>query len=224
MSYRLAIFDFDGTLADSFPFFVAVFNQVADKHAFNRIHPEELDALRKLGAREIMSHIGMPRWKLPLVARTFMGLMKKHRSAIALFQDIADTLRHLDEQGLILAVVSSNSRDNVTQVLGPSCRHIRVFECGASIFGKASRLRRVMRKFAVAPEQVIYIGDQPTDGEAAATAGITFGAVAWGYGTHEAFGMLHDHEWFAEVGELRRLAASPEPSAVGSFKPPQAHE
>lgn len=109
MSYRLAIFDFDGTLADSFPFFVAVFNQVADKHAFNRIHPEELDALRKLGAREIMSHIGMPRWKLPLVARTFMGLMKKHRSAIALFQDIADTLRHLDEQGLILAVVSSNS-------------------------------------------------------------------------------------------------------------------
>ena len=47
MSYRLAIFDFDGTLADSFPFFVAVFNQVADQHAFNRIHPEELDALRK---------------------------------------------------------------------------------------------------------------------------------------------------------------------------------
>ena len=49
MSYRLAIFDFDGTLADSFPYFVAVFNQVADRHAFNRIHPEELDSLRKQG-------------------------------------------------------------------------------------------------------------------------------------------------------------------------------
>ena len=224
MPYRLVIFDFDGTLADSFPFFVAVFDQLADKHAFNRIHPEELDGLRKLGAREIMSHIGMPRWKLPLVARTFMGLMKKHRGSIALFQDIADTLRHLDEQGLILAVVSSNSRDNVTQVLGPSCRYIRAFECGASIFGKAARLRRVMRKFAVAPEQVIYIGDQPTDGEAAATAGIAFGAVAWGYGTRAAFGTLHDHEWFAEVGELRRLAASPVSSATGCFTPPQAHE
>lgn len=211
MSYRLAIFDFDGTLADSFPFFVAVFNQLADRHALKRIHPEELDSLRKQGAREIMSHIGMPRWKLPLVARTFMSLMNEHRSSIPLFENIDDTLSHLDEKGLILAVVSSNSRENVTQILGSSCRHIRAFECGASIFGKASRLRRVMRKFGVAQEEVIYIGDQPTDGEAASTAGIAFGAVAWGYGTYEAFHSLQSHEWFADVSELRRLAASHEP-------------
>ncbi|WP_063914895.1 HAD hydrolase-like protein [Pseudomonas sp. p21] len=208
MSYRLAIFDFDGTLADSFPFFVSVFNQIADKHSFNRIQPEELDSLRKQGAREIMSHIGMPRWKLPLVARTFMGLMKKHRGSIQLFEDIANTLSHLDEKGLILAVVSSNSRENVMQVLGSSCRHIQAFEYGASIFGKASRLRRVMRKFCVAKEEVIYIGDQPTDGEAASTAGIAFGAVAWGYGTYEAFQNLQSHAWFADVNELRRLADS----------------
>ncbi|WP_016704531.1 HAD hydrolase-like protein [Pseudomonas chlororaphis] len=208
MSYRLVIFDFDGTLADSFAFFVAVFNQVADKHAFRRIHPEKLDHLRKQGAREIMAHIGMPRWKLPLVARTFMALMKKHRSSILLFEDIAETLIHLEERGVILAVVSSNSRENVTQVLGSSCRHIRSFECGVSIFGKASRLRRVMRKFGVAREEVIYIGDQPTDGEAAAAAGIAFGAVAWGYGTYEAFHKLQSHEWFADVSELRRLAGS----------------
>ncbi|WP_435608310.1 HAD hydrolase-like protein [Pseudomonas knackmussii] len=208
MSYRLAIFDFDGTLADSFPFFVAVFNQVADRHAFNRIHPEELDSLRKQGAREIMSHIGMPRWKLPLVARTFMSLMKKHRSSIPLFEGIANTLSHLDQKGLILAVVSSNSRENVTQILGSSCRHIRAFECGVSIFGKASRLRRVIRQFGVAREEVIYIGDQPTDGEAASTAGIAFGAVAWGYGTYEAFHGLQSHEWFADVSELRRLVGS----------------
>ncbi|AZE48630.1 hydrolase, haloacid dehalogenase-like family [Pseudomonas chlororaphis] len=208
MSYRLVIFDFDGTLADSFAFFVAVFNQVADKHAFRRIHPQELDHLRKQGPREIMAHIGMPRWKLPLVARTFMGLMKRHRSSILLFEDIARTLIHLEERGVILAVVSSNSRENVTQVLGSSCRHIRSLECGVSIFGKASRLRRVMRKFGVAREEVIYIGDQPTDGEAAAAAGIAFGAVAWGYGTYEAFHNLQSHEWFADVSELRRLAGS----------------
>lgn len=157
-----------------------------------------------------MSHIGMPRWKLPLVARTFMGLMKAHRSSIRLFEDIADTLRHLDEKGVILAVVSSNSRENVTQILGFSGRHIRALECGVSIFGKASRLRRVMRKFGVAREEVIYIGDQPTDGEAASTAGIAFGAVAWGYGTYEAFHTLQSHEWFADVRELRRLADSHE--------------
>jgi phosphoglycolate phosphatase len=65
-----------------------------------------------------------------------------------------------------------------------------------------------MRKFDVAPEDVIYIGDQPTDGEAAATAGIAFGAVAWGYGAYDAFHSLQSHEWFADVSELRRLAGS----------------
>jgi phosphoglycolate phosphatase len=37
MTYRLAIFDFDGTLADSFPFFLSVFNTIADLHGFRRI-------------------------------------------------------------------------------------------------------------------------------------------------------------------------------------------
>ena len=34
MNYRLVLFDFDGTLADSFPFFVRVFNRLAEKHGF----------------------------------------------------------------------------------------------------------------------------------------------------------------------------------------------
>jgi hypothetical protein len=35
-TYKLAIFDFDGTLADSFPFFLSVFNTIADRHGFKR--------------------------------------------------------------------------------------------------------------------------------------------------------------------------------------------
>ena len=34
MKYRLAIFEFDGTLADSFPFFIRVFNQLAEQYGF----------------------------------------------------------------------------------------------------------------------------------------------------------------------------------------------
>ena len=34
MTYRLAIFDFDGTLADSFPWFLGVVNRLADEHGF----------------------------------------------------------------------------------------------------------------------------------------------------------------------------------------------
>ena len=69
MPYRLAIFDFDGTLADSFPFFVSVFNQIADQHGFRRVDAHEAHALRHHDTRAIMRHVGMAAWKLPLASR-----------------------------------------------------------------------------------------------------------------------------------------------------------
>jgi len=47
MTYRLAIFDFAGTLADSFPFFLSVFNQIADQHGFRRIDVTQVERLRR---------------------------------------------------------------------------------------------------------------------------------------------------------------------------------
>ena len=49
MKYRLAIFDLDGTLVDSFPWFMSVVNSVADRHGFRRLEPVQADAVRGLG-------------------------------------------------------------------------------------------------------------------------------------------------------------------------------
>ena len=37
MKYKLIIFDFDGTLAHTLPWFVGVINQVAEKFKFNKV-------------------------------------------------------------------------------------------------------------------------------------------------------------------------------------------
>jgi len=60
MPYDLIIFDLDGTLADSFAFFVSVHNQLADRHGFRHIAPAEIETLRGRPAREIMHHVGLP--------------------------------------------------------------------------------------------------------------------------------------------------------------------
>ena len=36
MAYKLIIFDLDGTLSDSFPWFLSVVSAVADKHGFKQ--------------------------------------------------------------------------------------------------------------------------------------------------------------------------------------------
>ncbi|GIZ53373.1 HAD hydrolase-like protein [Noviherbaspirillum aridicola] len=204
--YPLAIFDFDGTLADSFPFFIANFNRIADRHRFSRIREEEIEALRGCGARELMARLGIPFWKLPLIARSFITLMKDNQAAISLFDGVPSALSCLARRDVTLALVSSNSHANVTGILGHHCRHFRYVDCGASVFGKAARLRKILRTAGVPPGQAIYIGDQPTDCEAAHAADMAFGLVSWGYGSAHAFRGFRPQAHFDQVKDLCRIA------------------
>ena len=159
MSYRLAIFDFDGTLADSWPFFMSVFNEIADQHGFRRVDAAQAEQLRHYGPRDIMRHVGMPAWKLPIASRSFIDRMRGATGRIALFDGIAHTLRELDRNGVRLAVVSSNAEDNVRDVLGPELATlVGHYECGMSIFGKAARIRKVVRRATVPAVQALYVG------------------------------------------------------------------
>lgn len=207
MTYRLAMFDFDGTLADSFPFFLSVFNTVADRHAFRRIDVARAGELRHLGVRQMMDHVGLPAWKLPLAAKTFMAMMQDSAHEIPLFDGIADVLRHLHGRGVQLAVVSSNSEHNVRAVLGPELTALVArFDCGMSVFGKASRIRAVLKACGAAPADALYVGDQATDAEAARKAGVAFGAVHWGYATIEALRAQACATEFVTPADLRRIA------------------
>jgi len=210
MTYRLAMFDFDGTLADSFPFFLSVFNTVADRHAFRRIDVARAGELRHLGVRQMMDHVGLPSWKLPLASKTFMAMMQDSAHQIPLFDGIADALRHLHGRGVQLAVVSSNSEHNVRAVLGPELTALVArFDCGMSVFGKASRIRAVLKACGAAPAEALYIGDQATDAEAARKAGVAFGAVHWGYATIDALRAQACATEFVTPADLHRIATVP---------------
>ena len=203
---RLAIFDFDGTLADSFPFFVSVFNQIADQHGFGRIQAGEAQALRHHDMRAIMRHVGMPAWKLPLASSSFVQLMRENAARIPLFDGVGEVLHALDRAGVRLALVSSNSEQNVRLVLGPALSGLFTqYECGMSVFGKAARLRKVVRRAAVAPGQALYVGDQALDAEAAHQAGVAFGAVSWGYAPIEALRKMAPEREFGVPSELLHI-------------------
>lgn len=206
MKYRLAIFDFDGTLGDSFPFFIRVFNQLAEQHGFKGIDPDLATTFRHYTPRQMMELVGMPAWKLPLVAKSFISLMKQNAASISLFEHIDDTLLHLANNGVTLAIVSSNSYDNISQILGPAnTKLISQFECGMSIFGKVVRIRKVLKKSGIPNHEAIYIGDQVTDLEAAHKAKVAFGAVSWGYGTIESLREHFPEEEFDRVSSISRI-------------------
>jgi phosphoglycolate phosphatase len=191
MQYKLALFDFDGTLADSFPWFTSVMNDAADKFGFRRIAPDEVDTLRGKSAREMIAHCGVKMWKLPLIARYMRKRKAQDIASVHLFADAAPSLRRLHEAGVTLAIVSSNSEANIRAILGPeTAALVAHYECRASLFGKARMFKAVLRASGVAAPDAICIGDEIRDLDSARDAGIAFGAVSWGY-THGAALRVH---------------------------------
>jgi phosphoglycolate phosphatase len=182
MRYKLVIFDFDGTLADSFPWFSRVVNDVADRYRFRRIEPHEAETLRTMEAHALMRHLGIPAWKMPLIARHMRRRKARELDQTRLFDGVDAMLRRLYDAGAIVALVSSNSEANVRAILGAqNARLIRHYQCGASLLGKASHFRRVLRRSGIAAGEALCIGDEIRDLEAARRTGIAFGAVTWGY-------------------------------------------
>lgn len=67
MSIKLAIFDFDGTLANIFPLFIGSINDLAVHHDFRQIAPHEVDRLSAIGARDIPRDLQLPMHRVPRV-------------------------------------------------------------------------------------------------------------------------------------------------------------
>ncbi|MBP4065137.1 HAD family hydrolase [Acinetobacter baumannii] len=184
--YQAIIFDMDGTLVDSFSFFLGALNQLAKKHKFKSVELHEVEQYKHLSPKEIMKEMNVSRWKLPWIAKDFIRLMKERDQDVYMFEGMRDQLIELHNRGYTLAIITSNSKENCQNVLGKElCELFSHIDGGSSIFGKAKRITRVLNILDVSKNQAIYVGDQTTDGEAAHEAGIDFAAVGWGYTSAE---------------------------------------
>ncbi len=215
LKYRLVIFDSDGTLADTLPWMRSVFNELAEEHGFRRVEPQEYERFRHLHGGALLRELGLPLWKLPRVVTAMRRRMTQHPGQFSPFPGISAALARLAAGGAQLAVVSSNSRENVERVIGAEdTKRITHWACGVSMLGKAAKLRQVVRQSGVLKPDAIYIGDEIRDAEAAAKAGIAFGAVTWGQHGAKVLGAQQPAEIFATVQEMAdKLGASSPPLA-----------
>lgn len=204
--YRLAIFDFDGTLADSFPWFIGVLNGVADRYGFDRVRPDEVEQLRGYDARRIMRHLRVPNWKLPFIANHMRRLMARDIDGIRLFDGVPDMLRMLNDRGVTVAIVSSNSVENIRKILGSDAAgQVARYGCGASLFGKAAKFRKMLTTTGIPADRAIGIGDEVRDIDAARKVGMGCAAVTWGYARGDALAARRPDRLLSRMEEIAGL-------------------
>ena len=205
MRYPLVIFDFDGTLADSFPWVLRTVDEVSDRFKFRRPRDGELEELRYCDAREVMRRLGVPRWKVPMIARYVRSRMAEDVGQIGLFPGTGEMLDELANAGLRLAVVSANSEATIRTVLGPHARRVSAIAGGVSLFGKRGKLLRMSRLTGVEPRRVLVIGDEIRDLNAARAARMAFGAVSWGLTRPEALEAGRPQALFRQMSDIPKL-------------------
>jgi phosphoglycolate phosphatase len=221
MKYKLVIFDFDGTLADSYPWFLSIFQDLAKRYRLPSMGPGDLEKLRTLDIRQILSEYKVPLWKVVMIGNHLKKLMSSQIEKINLVDGMQSVIEELGEQNIKLAVVTSNAEKNVRRVLGPqNMAYFSVIETGVSMFGKKSKFQKVLKKTGIAAGEALSIGDEIRDLKSAQEAKIPFGAVSWGYTALKTLRSHSPDEEFDHPDQiLRAVSPARAPASVQRSRP-----
>jgi len=174
------IFDFDGTIADSFDYVAGFLMDEAGPKAAGSISKQDL---RGLSMVAMARHLGHSWWRLP-------GLFFKGRrrmggviTQLQPFGGMAEVIMKLHAEGHELFIVSSNRVKNVRAFLRHHDLQTYFLEIygGVGLFGKAPALRRLLRDQHLEAKDAVYIGDELRDVQAAQSIKLPVIAVTWGF-------------------------------------------
>ena len=179
---KYIIFDFDGTLVDSKNVLFTIYNQIAEKHQYKKITHEEIEGLRKLSIKERCRFLQIPMYKIPFLARKFQSQYKDALTNITLLAGIKELLEELTKKGYQLAIISSNSENNIRAFLKENrIDNINQIFCSSNIFGKNKVIGKFLKANKLHHNEVIYVGDEIRDIEASKKCDVKVIWVEWGY-------------------------------------------
>lgn len=77
------IFDFDGTIADSFLPAMQKFNLLADEFGFRHVNDNEVEGARNLSSHELIKYFHIPFYKLPKILTRAREMMRDEMQTIS---------------------------------------------------------------------------------------------------------------------------------------------
>jgi phosphoglycolate phosphatase len=179
------IFDFDGTIADTFEAVIGIFQKLTGNN--DPVDPVEVERLRGMSLMHAAEDLHIRPWKMPFLLLRGRRQMGKQIKSIQAHREMPETIRKLQHEGHQLFIVSSNSTRNIQTFLRQhdmAYEFVRIYG-GAGLFNKGRLLKKVLRQNRLEVTDSWYIGDEVRDIVSAHAAGLRVMAVGWGYNTPE---------------------------------------
>ncbi len=188
------IFDFDGTLADTFHLYLQIMRAIHKEYRFKYILEEDIETYRGMTGQQVLQHLGISMMRLPLVTHRVRQEFRSRTTDQRIFPEWPYLLEKLKENYHVLYILSSNTQENIETVLRKN--HVSQFDAivsSSSIFGKGHVIKKFIQSQNLRPQKTVYIGDETRDIEAAKKAGIASISVTWGYNNRMALAAMQPH-------------------------------
>lgn len=201
------IFDFDGTIADSFAMVIGIFHELT--HRDKPLPADEIERLRGMSLAQAAKELRIQPWKIPFMVIRGRRIMHARMEEVQPHPGMIAAIRELHAAGHNLYIMSSNSVQNIQLFLEKhnlSTEFIKLYG-SVGLLGKARVLKRVLHQNHLDPAQTYYVGDEVRDIEGAKRAGVKIISVAWGYNNSDILGVHKPDCLAAEPADIRQYLA-----------------
>lgn len=217
---RLLVFDWDGTLMDSAARIVHCMRHAMIDAGLAPQSPEAIREIIGLGLREAVTALmpGVPEPQVQHVIEAYRHhYLNSREVASQLFPGTHEVLQQLNIQGYRLAVATGKGRRGLQEALDESgvAGLFHGSRCADETQSKPhpQMLEELIAEFAVAPAEVLMIGDTEYDMGMARNAGTHAAAVCYGVHSRERLARYQPRWLLDDIRELpTQLAASMPPA------------
>lgn len=218
MTAKVILFDFDGTIADTYQAIANITNQLSTEFGYKTLNQEELDLIKNLSSREIVKLSEISIFKLPFLVRRVRDELSKEIAELDPIAGIKRILSELKSQGYVLGIVTSNNEENVKIFLAKNKLDglFGYIYSGTAIFGKHRVLDRVIKEHKLNRSDIIYIGDETRDIRSARKSKIAVVAVSWGFNAAKILAehqpdylVHHPSELFEAIADWNHYSTTP---------------
>lgn len=203
---RLLLFDFDGTIADTFQCGLEILNSMAAEFGYRPLGMADIPHARDMRTRELMKFLGISATKMPKISQRGKEELNRRMDKIQPLEGMVDLLRRLHADGFSLGILTSNSEENVAAFLNKF--DLKLFDfvyTSSKLMGKGRVIRRILKERKLKPCEVLLVGDEIRDIEAAHETGVHIAAVTWGYNSQQAIASYNPDHLIDTPQSLRKL-------------------
>ena len=210
MCLKVIIFDFDGTIADTYDAIVEITNGLSSEFGYQPVEASELVQLKNMSSQEIIKQSKLSIFKIPFLLKRVKEDLAEKIGQLKPIPGIESSLLELKQQGYRLGIITSNSQENVVTFLinnGLSSLFDFIYS-GTTLFGKHRVIQKALKQHQITADSVLYVGDETRDIIAAQKSKIKMVAVGWGFNSALVLSQYHPDFLIEQPPELLKVVDS----------------